>query len=261
MNRLKELQAFNIYESTRKYFFEPDSRHELLKERVYDVLATYKPEVVVKAGVGSGSLILDIMQDHAKIVLVVVEPSLRVINEFIEKNKDNPVVENIRFINGEFLKFPIDYYAADFIICVDNFDIIESAPVMDEFRRALEFEGYFLFGGVVLHDDDMDGVYDDYMKILFPLHNDYYLKDDLKTFLNLKDFSFIKGSMEYFDWNLEEMADHLSGLYNLPLDKADEFVKTNQESFINLYKLEENKISLPYFTGLFLRRKIKIDVR
>lgn len=259
MNRLKKLQEFNIYESTRKYFFEPDSRHELLKERVYDVLTTYKPEVVVKAGIGSGNLILDIMQDYVKTVLIVVEPSLRVINEFIEKNKDNPVIKNIRFINGEYLRFPVDYYAADFIICIDNLDIIESAPVMDEFRRALEFEGYFLFGGVVLHDDDLDGVYDDYMKIIFPLHNDYYLKDDLKTFLDLKDFSFIKGHLEYFDWNLGEMTDYLSGLYDLPLDEASEFLESNQEPFLDFYKLEDNKISLPYFTGLFLRRKMKID--
>lgn len=260
MNRLKQLQEFNIYESSKTYFFEPDFRHEFLKERIYDVLTTYKPEVVVKAGIGSGNLILDIMRDHANTVLVVVEPSLRVINEFIEKNKDNPGIKNIRFINGEYLRFPIDYYAADFIICVDNLDIIESAPVIDEFRRALEFDGYFLFGGVVLHDDDLDGVYDDYMRIIFPLHNDYYLKDDLKTFLNLKDFSFIKGNLGSFDYNLGELTDHLSGLYDVPLDKAREFMESNQDSFNELYKLEDNKISIPYFTGLFLRRKIKIDV-
>ena len=260
MNRLKQLQEFNIYESNNGFFYEPDFRHEFLKERIYDVLTTYKPEVVVKAGIGSGSLILDLISDHKETVLVVVEPSLKVIEKFKKDNSSNPDIKGIRFINGEFTRLPIDYYAADFIICVDNFDILESAPVVDEFRRALEFDGYLLFGGVVLSDDDLDGVYDDYMRMIFPLHNDYYLKDDLKTFLNLKDFSFIKGNMEFFDLNFADLTAHLKGLYDIPDDKADEFIETNIDAFKNLYKLEEKSIKLPYFTGLFLRRKIRIDV-
>jgi len=260
MNRLKQLQEFNIYESESGFFYENDFRHELLKERIYDVINTYKPEIVVKAGIGSGSLILDLISDHKEIVLVVVEPSLKVIEKFINENSSNPEIKGIRFINGEFTQFPIDYYAADFIICVDNLDILESAPVIDEFRRALEFDGYLLFGGVVLHDEDLDGVYDDYMRLIFPLHNDYYLKDDLKTFLNLKDFSFIKGNMEFFDFNLADLTEHLKGLYDVPVNKADEFIESNIEAFRKLYTLEEKIIKLPYFTGLFLRRKIRIDV-
>lgn len=260
MNRLKELQQFNIYESEKRYFFEPDFRHDFLKERIYDVINTYKPGVVVKAGLGSGDLILDLLKDHGSIVLVVVEPSLKVINKFIEQNSSNEAVKNIRFINGDFVQFPVDYYAADFIICVDNLDILESAPVIDEFRRALQFDGYLLFGGVVLNDEDIEGIYDDYMKIIFPLHNDYYLKDDLKTFFDLKDFSFIKGNMEQFEYNLEELSEHLRGLYEVPHDEAGEFINSRIDSFKELYKLDENRISLPYFTGLFLRRKIKVDL-
>ncbi len=260
MDRLKELQQFNIYESGKGYFFEPDFRHEFLKGRIYDVINTYKPGVVVKAGLGSGNLVLDIVKDHAGMGLVVVEPSLRVINEFIEKNKENEGVQGIRFINGDFLQFPIDYYAADFIICVDNLDILESAPVIDEFRRALQFDGYLLFGGVVLNDEDLDGIYDDYMKIIFPLHNDYYLKDDLKTLLDLKDFTFIKGNMEHFEYNLQELSEHLGGLYNIPAVEAQEFIDSRIDSFKELYKLDDRMITLPYFTGLFLRRKIKVDL-
>jgi len=260
MDRLKELQQFSIYESGKRYFFEPDSRHEFLKERIYDVINTYKPGVVVKAGLGSGGLVLDLLKDHEGIVLVVVEPSLKVINKFIEQNSDNEAVKGIRFINGEFLQFPVDYYAADFIICVDNLDILESAPVIDEFRRALQFDGYFLFGGVVLNDEDLEGIYDDYMKIIFPLHNDYYLKDDLKTLLDLKDFSFIKGNMEHFEFNLQELSEHLGGLYNIPADEAQAFIDSRIDSFKELYKLDGSSITLPYFTGLFLRRKIKVDL-
>jgi len=256
MDRLKQLQEWSIYEYNNLFFIEPDFRHDIIMEKINDVIDAYKPKVVVKAGLGSGRVILDLI-NNKDISLVVVETSLKIIEEFIKANNSNPKIKDIRFINGNFTQFPIDYYAADLIISIDNLDFQEAAPVIDEFKRALEFDAYLLLGGIVLHDDDIEGVYDDFMRMILPLHNDYYLKDDLKTFMNLKSLNFVKGNVELFDYNIDEIKKHISDLYgDGNFDDAEKYITDNQEAFMELYNLIERKITVPYFTGLFIRKKV-----
>ena len=259
MERLRKLQELSIYEYGKRFFVEPGARHELVISKISDVVEMYKPKVVVKAGIGGGRIILDILGWKKDIVLVIVEPSLKVIEQFISDNKDNPLTEDLRFINGDFRQFPVDYYAADLIISVDNLDVQETAPVIDEFKRALQFDGYLLFAGIVLDDEDLDGVFDDYMRIISPLHNDFYLKDDLKTFLDLKEFSFIKGKMEQFEYSLGELESTMKELYGGLSGDTSAFIEENRSVFDELYELKDNTVKIPYFTGLFMRRKIRIE--
>ena len=255
MDRLKQLQEWSIYEYKNLFFIEPDFRHNIIMEKINDVINSYKPKVVVKAGLGSGRVVLELMNNQ-DISLVVVETSLKIIEDFIEANSANPKIKNVKFINGNFNEFPIDYYAADLIISIDNLDFQESGPVVDEFKRSLQFDKYLLLGGIVLHDDDIDGIYDDFMRIIQPLHNDYYLKDDLKTIMNQKSLNFVKGNVEYFDYNIDEIKNHISDLYgDANFDEAEKHLTDNQELFSELYNLSARNITLPYFTGLFIRKK------
>jgi len=257
MDRLKKLQELSIYEYRKVFFIEPEFRHKMVMDKINDVIDTYKPKVVIKAGLGSGKIVLDLLNTKKDITLVVVEPSLKIIEEFIKQNTENTGIKDIGFINGDFINFPVDYYAANLIISIDNLDFQETAPVVDEFKRALQFDANFLFAGIVLDDDDIEGIYDDFMRIISPLHNDYYLKDDLKTFMNLKDFSFVKGKIEHFDYNIDEIKNHISGLYGeIDSDGAEKFITDNSGTLTEIYKLNGRTITLPYFTGLFMRRKV-----
>jgi len=255
MERLKQLQEWSIYEYGRRFFVEPESRHELVMNKLRDIIKTYNPKVIVKAGLGSGKIILDLISEKSGIYLVIVEPSMKIIEEFLKENSANEKVKDIAFINGDFMNFPVDYYAADLVISVDNLDVQETAPVIDEIKRILQFDTHFLFAGVVLDDDDIDGVYDDFIRMIFPLHNDYYLEDDLKTFLNLKEFSFIKGKNESFEYNIDEMISHITGLYGSPEEDPEKYIDENRDTFTELYKLQGRTMKIPYFTGLFMRRK------
>jgi hypothetical protein len=256
MDRLKQLQEWSIYEYGKVFFIEPLFRHEMVMDKINDVIDTYKPKVVVKAGLGAGRIVLDLINTKKDITLVVVEPSLRIIEEFVKQNSENSRIKDIGFINGDFINFPVDYYAADLIISIDNLDFQETAPVVDEFKRALQFDAHFLFAGIVLDDVDVEGTYDDFMRIIFPLHNDYYLKDDLKTFMNLKDFTFVKGKIEHFDYDIDEIKNHISGLYGrIDSEAAENFITGNTATLSEIYKLNGRSITLPYFTGVFMRRK------
>ena len=101
MDRLKQLQEWSIYEYGKVFFIEPDFRHEMVMEKINDVIVTYKPRTVVKAGLGAGKIVLDLINNNKDITLVVVEPSLRIIEEFIKQNCDNQRIKDIGFINGE----------------------------------------------------------------------------------------------------------------------------------------------------------------
>ena len=114
MNRFNSVREFIEFDLQNNYIIEPPSRLNSIKERLFDIINTYKPGVIVKAGIGSGNLIEEISSQFDSYI-VVVEPSLKAIKQFIEKNKSTAV----KFINGDFHDFPVDYFAADLIICVD----------------------------------------------------------------------------------------------------------------------------------------------
>jgi hypothetical protein len=254
MSRFEDIINFIGHDQQKGLIIEPDKRLEHVQNSLIDVVNTYRPKVIVKAGLGRGLLLYELVK-NSDAYTVVVEPSLASIREFLSRYGRDPACGKIKFLNGEFNNFPIDYYAGDLLICVDYFDFLESGRVVDEFRRALQFDGIFFFGGVVLDDEDLEGVYDDFMKKVFPIHNDFYLREDLKTFMDLNELTFVKGGLKHYRTDLSEIAQYLGGIFPNAAENPLGQIEEQKNIFIELYKLEGSVISEPYYTGVFARRK------
>ena len=256
MNRLKQVQEFIDFDLNNNFTIEPKNRHEAVKERLFDIINMYNPRVIIKAGLGHGDILQEIVKTF-KSHIIVVEPSISAINNFIKNTADDSDAQKIKFINGDFCDFPVDYYAADLIICIDYLDFFDSSKCIDEFKRALQFDGIFFFATVALNADDIDGVYDDFMKIIFPLHNDYYIPEDITTFLELKEFKLIKNINLKFDTNLYSKIEYFRKYYNSSAEEnAVEYIKSHKEDFKNFLKIDENNnISEPYYLGVYMRKK------
>ncbi len=254
MGRREDIVSFIDYEFRLSRIIEPENRIPKVRDALFDVLATYNPGVIVKAGIGGGRLLYDLAQ-HSGAYIVVVDPSFTAIREFMARHEHDAAAEKIRYINGDFISFPVDYYAADLLICVDYLDFLDSGRAVDEFRRALQFDGVLFIAGTVLSDDDVDGLYDDFMKSIFPLHNDYYLRDDLKTFMDLNDFTFIKGTFDHYENDLPALAEHFKGLYGDSVAPFQKQIEDNRQQYESLYRLADNRISEPYYISVYTRRK------
>ena len=255
MDRLADIISFIERDVRDGAVIEPERRLSKLREGVLDVVRTYNPGVIVKAGLGRGELLLEIARNSTA-HLTVVEPSMAAIRSFIDTRAGDPALERIRFINGEFNALPVDYYAADLLVSVDYLEFLESGRVLDEFRRILQFDGILFLAGIVLEDEDIEGIYDDFMKAAFALHNDYYLREDLKTMMALKDFNFIKGSIERFGTDLAEYARYFSSVFGGTPDLPG-ILEERREDFTRLYGLEGAVIAEPYYISVFMREKPK----
>ncbi len=253
MGRLNEIVSFIEYDFTKNMVIEPEKRIPKLREGMLDVIKTYNPGVIVKAGLGNGGILYDLAKNSSAYI-VVVEPSLATIQEFIKRHGGDAVTERIHFINGEFNSFPIDYYAADMIICIDYLDFLESGKVVDEFTRALQFDGILFMGCVVLEDDDLEGLYDDFARSVFPLHNDYYLREDLKTFMDLNDLKFVKGTFDRYSTDLAALADYFAA-FRTGGENPLVQIEAHREEYTQLYKLDGNTISEPYYISVYTRVK------
>lgn len=253
-NRLSEIISFIEYDFPGNMVIEPEKRLPKLQDSITDIIKTYNPGVIVKAGLGNGQVLYD-MAAAGGTYIVAVEPSLPVIREFLARHAGDPVIDRIHIINGEFNSFPIDYYAADLIVCIDYLDFLESGKVIDEFTRALQFEGILLMAGVVLEDEDIEGIYDDFMKTAFPLHNDYYLRDDLKTFMDLNELKFIKGTFDRYPADLAALSDYFAAFRKDAERRPIQFVEENRDAFTGLYKLSGTTISEPYYISVYMRKK------
>jgi ubiquinone/menaquinone biosynthesis C-methylase UbiE len=181
MGRTHDIIRFVEYEEGSNLVIEPRQRHQHVRERLLDVVKTYNPRVIVKAGLGRGELLLD-LASSSDAVIVVVDYSCDAMNRFRQAHRDTSVLERVHFVAGDFSSFPVDYYAADLLLCVDYFDFIETGTAIDEFRRSLQFEGILFIADDVLHEEDLNGAYDDLTAMLFPLHNDYISKATSRLF-------------------------------------------------------------------------------
>jgi ubiquinone/menaquinone biosynthesis C-methylase UbiE len=256
MTRLAEVMKFLEYDNAARHYVEPDERLEDVRMRLGDVLHSYNPGVVVKAGLGSGALVRFLAAESDSYI-AVVEPSISLIEKFISSDENAEAVKRIHFINGDFHDFPIDYYKADLVVCVDYLDFFDSSRCIDEFRRALQFDGVLFLCGTMLADEDTEGVYDEFVKSIFPLHNDYYLEEDLKTFLELKEFRFIKGARTAYKKNLFGEAGYFD---NFSKKKSAAAARSHIDSNIRVMKehyrmSDEYVIEEPYFMGYFMRNK------
>lgn len=217
----------------------------------------YKPESVLKAGLGNGELLLEMAAKGIKVT--VVEPSINVIKMFIDKNSDNALMDNIQFINGDLNSLPVDYYAFGMIVCMDYLDFQNTAAVFDEFKRAIDFEGILVLGGIVLHNDDIDGVYDDFYHIIMPMHNDFYLTTDLNTVLGLKHFSFIQNEVFNLPVELEgykNFARNHGAVFSFSeYSKADSFMKENRTQLAEMYEYDGNTVAEHYLLSLYKSEK------
>ncbi len=256
MSRLDDVRKFLEFDYGNCRYLEPAERLEQVGGRLLDVLHAYNPGVIVKAGLGGGGIVR-LLAEKSSAYLVVVEPSFALIRKFLNELGNEQIEKKIHFINGDFHDFPVDYYKADLIICVDCLDIFDSSRCIDEFRRALQFEGVLFLGSFMLDDEDAEGVFDEFMHMIFPLHNDFYLEEDLKTFLNLKEFRFIKGMRMSFKKNLIADVDYF-GKYAGADMKSDavSFLDANRETMKNNYRMDDAYvIDAPYYIGYFMRNK------
>jgi ubiquinone/menaquinone biosynthesis C-methylase UbiE len=255
MNRVFEIRDFLDIDTSKNIVVEPDSRYEIVKKRLFEVIKRYNPERIVKSGIGSGKIIIDILDNFESSTLVVVESSFKNIKSFLEINKNNPNLEKIYFINGDVNILPVDYYMADLFISIDNLDFIVSSASIDEFRRVIQFDSILFISALVLHKEDLDGILDDLMKMVFPIHNEYYIPNDLKVILELNGFKVIDEFIDNIDENIFQKFDFFKEIYGTPDEDPMEFIKVNKSEFELLYKLTDSTISHPYYTGVFMKNK------
>ncbi len=257
MNRVKEVQAFLEFDWDKRFVVEPRERFSTVWERLRDVLQAYNPGVIVAAGLGGGEIVKALADERNSSLIVVVEPSPGKVREFRRRFAADENAKRIRFITGDFHDFPVDYYKADLLVCVDCLDIFDSSRSVDEFKRALQFEGILFLATVVLAEEDIDGVYDDFMRRIFTLHNDYYLENDLKTFLDLKGFRFLKGSLLHFPGNLKDEIEYFASYYDRDVrSEADSFLALHRDDMARMYGLnDEYLVKAPYFIGYFMKEK------
>lgn len=257
MSRLTDVVKFINFEMSKNLMFEPQVRYEALRDRLFDAVKTYNPAVIVKAGIGGGKLLAELAENF-KSRIVAVEPSAALIHSFLMKHGNAEAVKRVSIINGDFHQFPVDYYKADMLICADYLDIFDMGKCVDEFKRALQFEGIFFFAGTVLHDEDMEGVYDDFMRTANPLHNDYYLMEDLKTVMTLKDFSFMKSMVLKFSRDLRSALEYYGALFGSDSkNAARDFLREHRAVFEELYGLTGDEIiTEQYLIGIYMRNRI-----
>ena len=232
---------------------ESRNRYDLVRSRLFDVIKTFSPSVIVKAGLGTGQLVSD-MARNVSCALVVVEPSIQLIRDFMEKDENRDILSKIHLVNGSLTSMPVDYYVCDLLVCVDYLDFIDSSKAIDEFRRVLGFEKHLFVATTVLAEDDLDGVFDDLMHGIFPLHNDYYIPADLSTILELNEFRLFKEKTDTYDENIEDMLNFFKVLYPGQGDPST-FIDQHSQDLVRLYGMKDGVLSPVYYTAVFTRKK------
>lgn len=236
---------------------EPKEHVEAASLFLEKQLRIHSPEKIVKLGLGTGALLFDLAE--AAKYLVVIEQDLALIQEFIKKNSDDPRLAKVYFISADFHSIPLDWYCADMIVCTDYLDFHNVAMVLDECKRISEFEGILVIAGAVLHDDDIDGVYDELFRKIMPLHNDFYIPGDLRTVLKLKHFKFLDNSVVRLPVDLDKYTTFGRELSLLigsdSCEACDDYIKENSDAFSLFYELDGSRMREIYEISVYRSEK------
>jgi hypothetical protein len=256
MDRYYKLLNFFEMEAENRITIEPPERLQEIMTRIREAVSLTNPSVIVKAGLGNSDLLPQIAES-APSRLCVVEPSHKNAAAFMKNNSTEPWFEKLDFIAGEFNLFPVDYYTVDLLISIDNLGFLESARAVDEFKRAIQFEKHLLIATPVVAAADFDGVYDELIRAACSLHTDYYMEVDLKTFIELNDFKFIKGSSMTFRRSLKEILARLAEFEPENSEAARNYLKENEEVFREHYNYDGDMFDEPWYCGLFMKEKYR----
>ncbi len=236
-----DVKKFIEYNYKNKYFIEPEIRESFVLSSVLEKIKLHNPHTVLKIGIGSEKLLLEVSALVKK--MVVVEYSLDVIENFLGKYKDDPAAKKIYIINGDPSQLPIDYNIVDMILCIDCLDFIESAKAIDEMKRVLDFEKVIIIGSIVLHEKDIEGSLDEYYRSANFLHNDYYLPEDMNTMMKVKNFSLIQNNVYKYKRNLTDIKKHMSEIFSNreSNNNADKIIDEYQSDFEKYYEMDADK--------------------
>lgn len=256
MSRFSEVARFIDFDRKNNIVIEPNIRVQSIQERLFDAIKTYNPAVIVKTGIGSGKILTALLESTTARI-VAVEPSEKAIEEYLSHYAASDAKKRLDIVRGDMHSFPIDYYKADMVVSIDYLDLFDMGRSIDEFKRALNFDGIFFFAGTALSDDDIEGLYDDFMRTLCPLHTDFYLPEDFKTIMGLKDFTFVKSMVLSFERDLKAAFNYYGAFFGAePRDAAREFLNDHRHNFESLYSLtKEEIIAEPYLIGIYMRNR------
>lgn len=226
-----------------------------LSGKLPEMMKIYNPSVVLKIGISSFQLIESIVDNCKRLILI--EPSLEVLKNFREEYSGSPILDKIYLINSEFENIAVDYNVIDMLICSDYLDIIESAPAMTEFSRVIDFHGVLLFAGVVLNDEDIDGIFDDLFRELNPLHNDYYLEQDLDTYMKLKNLLFVQKDRVELDCSINKKIHFLQSTSESGSGfNVDNYISENKEVLQKMYSFNNEGFYKEHYLLSVFRKQI-----
>lgn len=257
MNRSAELCQFLELAAVNNPVYEPQNRHEALHNFIEDMLRLYNPANVLKLGVGQGELLHEIMSMTPGRV-VVVDPSLTVIENFKKNHSAENYWDRLYLVQGEFNRLPIDFFIVEMVIAVDIMNVIDSSRCMDEVKRALNFENVFIYGDVILNDDDIDGNFDDIIRMISPLHNDFYLEGDLDTFMKLKDFRLVKSSRSITKQNFIKQLEFWRQLHDevASIEELKAFYQAHKSDLDKFYNISSDfTYDEHYLLAAFMKNK------
>jgi ubiquinone/menaquinone biosynthesis C-methylase UbiE len=235
MSREAEVNGFISHDLRAGIIIESSRRRAKIKEYLLSAVKTHAPATAVKLGAGEGELACALAAKVKK--LIIVDPCFDALTLFQDKYKNDPAFGKIDCVNGSFFALPVDFFKADLVVITDYLDLADSYRTVDEIVRILRHEGILFFGGVVLDDEDVEGIYDEFVHAANPFHNDYYLQSDLDTFMRLKDFSKVSADSFRVKLDLGSWLDSWVPFAQTGSDpaRARSVISENADLFSSLY--------------------------
>jgi ubiquinone/menaquinone biosynthesis C-methylase UbiE len=257
MNRYDMISEYVRLDNQTAGTIESSAHAGIALEFLKRQIKIHTPSVVVKAGAGNSGLYLELLESID--ILIIVEPDFATIKEHVHKFSDKVNFDKVRFINGDLENMPLDWYSSDMIICIDYLDFHNVASVLDEFKRIVDFEGELILAGSVLHDDDVEGVYDELFRLVLPLHNDFYMTSDLNTVLGLKKFRELESEKHLLKIDLQNYVKLgeiiTSNAENGTNLKYSDYIEKKESDLKKYYDYENNNLYENYLVSVYKSEK------
>ncbi|MHA2059434.1 MAG: class I SAM-dependent methyltransferase [Candidatus Ranarchaeia archaeon] len=243
----------------QKYYAQRASHYDEQKARTWDstqgfgsailssitnTISELQKGIVLEVAIGSGRVAYPLLQG-SPVTYLGVDLSYDMIKQAVVKL--NPFQARLHLLVSEATQLPFRKVCFQKVVCISALHYFDSPETQIAFfAQLLKPGGSFLYGDLILHEEDTDRFFDQLEHLLTPPHHRYYRPTELLQ--TLVDSGFLVEQVEIIPYTKSYTALHedKSSYFHIPKKRVLQFVHQATPKQKSLYNLQEDQMTLYY---------------
>ncbi|MFQ6068772.1 MAG: class I SAM-dependent methyltransferase [Candidatus Bathyarchaeia archaeon] len=211
---------------------------------VVNAVSQVKDGRILEVGVGSGRVALSLMKELAS-QFIGLDLSKEMLK--IAQKKMSPYKQKFNLLLGDAEHLPFRNKVFDTITCISTLHYLPSPQTsLEESSRTLKKRGVFVYGDVIMHEQDHNNFLDKLEKTISHAHVKYYRPSEMKKLMENCGIQVHKVEVVPYKKSYSALIEDKAQYFNIKPQNLYQTIREATENERKLYSIEKNQMTLFY---------------